>query len=101
MIRGGVAKGDPGRSVSPRPDPWKTFENADLAELIDEGDDRTDFLLRFTLAHPNMNTTIVGTLNPDHLAQNVVAASKRPLPTDVYEEAKKRLERVGEVPAAD
>ncbi len=98
VIRGGVAKGDPGQSGSPRPDPWKTFEKAGLNELLDEGESRTDFLLRFTLSHPNMHTTIVGTLNPDHLAQNVAAASKGPLADKTYEEAKNRLKTAGEAP---
>jgi aryl-alcohol dehydrogenase-like predicted oxidoreductase len=99
VIRGGVAKGEPGESGVPQPDPWKTFESAGLNELVDEGDSPTDFLLRFTLSHPGMHTTIVGTLNPDHLAQNVAAASKGPLASDVYEQAKKQLEAVGETSA--
>ena len=99
VIRGGVAKGEPGQSGVPQPDPWKTFEQAGLSELIDDGDSPTDFLLRFTLSHPGMHTTIVGTLNPDHLAQNVAAASKGPLANDVYEQAKRQLEATGETSA--
>lgn len=38
-----------------------------------------------------MMKSIVGTLNPDHLADNVRAAAKGPLPDDVYEEAKRRV----------
>ena len=98
VIRGGVAKGDPGQSGAPRPDPWKIFEKANLDDLIDEGENRTDFLLRFTLSHPDMHTTIVGTLNPDHLAKNVAAATKGPLANDVYEETKQRLKSAGEAP---
>jgi aryl-alcohol dehydrogenase-like predicted oxidoreductase len=99
VIRGGVAKGEPGQSGVPRPDVWEIFEKANLGELIEEGDNRTDFLLRFTLSHPDMHTTIVGTLNPDHMAQNAAAASRGSLPDDVYEEAKRRLEAAGELPA--
>lgn len=99
VIRGGVAKGEPGESGVPRADPWTTLEKADLDELVDEDDSRTDFLLRFTLSHPGMHTTIVGTLNPDHLAQNVAAANKGALAQDVYEEAKNRLQAVGQSPA--
>jgi len=50
-----------------------------------------EFILRFTLSHPALSTTIVGTANPDHLASNIAAAEAGPLPADVYEEAKKRL----------
>ncbi|MCI0837110.1 MAG: aldo/keto reductase [Chloroflexi bacterium] len=98
VIRGGIAKGDPGQSGTPRPDPWKIFEKAALDDLLDEGENRTDFLLRFTLSHPNMHTTIVGTLNPTHLTQNVAAAAKGPLSNDTYEETKNRLETAGEAP---
>ena len=50
-----------------------------------------EFVLRFTLSHPGLSTTIVGTSNPDHLAANITVAEKEPLPADLYEEAKKRL----------
>jgi hypothetical protein len=50
-----------------------------------------EFVLRFTLSHPGLSTTIVGTSNPVHLASNIGVAEKGPLPADLYEEAKKRL----------
>lgn len=100
VIRGGVSRGEPGVSGTPKPDPWKTFASANLDELRDEGDSPTDFLLRFTLSHPGMHTTIVGTLNPNHLAENVATASKGPLTSEIYEEAKKRLTNAGETPAS-
>ena len=53
-----------------------------------------EFMLRFTISHPHVSTTIVGTLNPDHLADNVRAARRGPLPDDVYEEAKRRVIRL-------
>ena len=49
-----------------------------------------EFLLRFTISHPDMHTTIVGTRNPEHLADNVAAASAGQLPADVYAAAKDR-----------
>ena len=98
VIRGGVAKGDPGQSGIPRPDPWKIFEKANLDDLLDEGETRSDFLLRFTLSHPDMHTTIVGTLNPTHLTQNVAATAKGPLPNDTYKETKTRLKTAGQAP---
>jgi aryl-alcohol dehydrogenase-like predicted oxidoreductase len=48
-------------------------------------------LLRFTLSHPEMDATIVGTSSPEHLADNVAVASKEPLPPDLYEEVRRRL----------
>ena len=93
VIRGGVAKGQPGEGHGAE-ESWNAFEAAKLGELA-EGLNPTEFLLRFTISHPDMTTTIVGTRNPEHLAANVAAAEKGPLPTDVYEEAKRRLDGVG------
>ena len=95
IIRGGVAKGEPGQSGVSRPDSWTKFDEAGLDDLRDEGESRTSFMLRFTLAHPDLHTTIVGTKNPDHLAENVAAARRGGLPRDTYEEAKRRLDAAG------
>ena len=97
IIRGGVAKGEPG-SGQGRGDRWAAYEMANLDELRQPGESRTAFLLRFTLSHPYCHTTIVGTMNPDHLQENIQIASKGPLPADVYTEAKKRLDEAGQRP---
>ena len=52
-------------------------------------------MLRFTLSHLDMHTTIVGTLNPEHLAENLETVEAGPLPADIYVEAKLRLDRTG------
>lgn len=90
IIRGGVARGEPGAGLGNQ-DRWAAFEKANLDELRSEGESRTAFLLRFTLSHPGMSTTIVGTLIPSHLEENIAIAAKGPLPSDIYEEAKRRL----------
>jgi aryl-alcohol dehydrogenase-like predicted oxidoreductase len=38
-----------------------------------------------------VSSAIVGTSNPEHLRSNVTAASRGPLPEDVYAEARRRL----------
>jgi aryl-alcohol dehydrogenase-like predicted oxidoreductase len=96
VIRGGVAKGEPGVSGVTRKEAWETFDKANLGELLEDGESRTAFILRFTLAHPDMHTTIVGTLNFVHLNENVKAAMRGPLSDDVYAEAKRRLDAAGE-----
>jgi aryl-alcohol dehydrogenase-like predicted oxidoreductase len=48
-------------------------------------------ILRYTLSHPHCDTTIVGTLNPLHLAENVAAAGRGPLPKDLYDEITRRV----------
>jgi aryl-alcohol dehydrogenase-like predicted oxidoreductase len=100
VIRGGVAKGEPGQSGGSPPETWTKFHEANLDGLLEDGETRTAFMLRFTLSHPKMHTTIVGTQNPDHLRENVSVALKGPLPADVYEEAKRRLASVGVRPAS-
>lgn len=93
IVRGGVGQGEPGHGRGSK-DRWAAWEQAKLDELLDEGETRTGFLLRYTLSNPDMSTTIVGTLNPDHLAQNLRYAQKGPLPEATYEEARKRLDAV-------
>jgi aryl-alcohol dehydrogenase-like predicted oxidoreductase len=97
IIRGGVAKGDP-EAGGHGGQPWDLWQKAGLDDLLD-GLTPTQFLLRFTISHPHMHTTIVGTANPDHLADNVKVAAMGSLPSDVYEEAKRRLASAGVVPA--
>jgi aryl-alcohol dehydrogenase-like predicted oxidoreductase len=90
IIRGGVAQGEPGagRGLSDR---WALWEKAKMDELLEEGESRTGFLLRFTLSNPGLSTTIVGTLKPEHLRENLKVAQKGALSSDVYAEALRRL----------
>lgn len=97
IIRGGVARGEPGSGLGAK-DRWATFEKAKLDELRAPGESRTAFLLRYTLSHPYCHTTIVGTLQPEHLRENVAIAEQGALPADVYAEAKRRLDEAGERP---
>jgi aryl-alcohol dehydrogenase-like predicted oxidoreductase len=66
------------------------FEDAKLDDLLD-GISRMEFMLRFTISHPDMSTTIVETANSKHLEANLAAAAKGPLAARVYQEAKTRL----------
>jgi aryl-alcohol dehydrogenase-like predicted oxidoreductase len=97
IIRGGVARGEPGAGLGST-NRWAIFEKAKLDELLDPEESRTSFLLRYTISHPFCHTTIVGTLNPKHLAENISTAKKGALPPEVYEEAKRRLSIAGEEP---
>jgi aryl-alcohol dehydrogenase-like predicted oxidoreductase len=101
VIRGGVARGIPAserESLARLPEGFRErfeqrldlFEKANLDDLIG-GMTRMEFMLRFTLSHPGMHTTIVGTSSVEHLAANVAAAEKGSLPEDVYVAAKQRL----------
>jgi len=98
IIRGGVARGAPAeeKQGEEAKDLW---QRARLGEILD-GMSRMEFMLRFTLSHPDLHTTIVGTINPDHLRDNLDAAAKGPLPAELYAEAKRRLAEAGAKPAA-
>lgn len=89
VIRGGVARGEPGVGQGSA-DVWKLWEQAKMDEWL-EGMSATEFMLRFTITSPNIHTTIVGTLNPAHLQENVAAVLKGTLSASMYNEAKRRL----------
>lgn len=89
IVRGGIAQGDWEGAVAPgeRKSVW---ESAHLDDLCD-GIDPSELILRYTLSHPHCHTTIVGTLDPDHLGANVAAAEKGPLEKDLYDEITRRV----------
>lgn len=100
IIRGGVAKGLPEPPAN-MPEQYSAYQKAmqarrdrfaavDISDLAGDSS-AMEFMLRFTISHPDLHTTIVGTANPEHLAANVAAASKGPLPADVYAEARARF----------
>jgi len=95
IVRGGVAKGEPGVGRGPA-DRWQTWGRARLDELRANDESRTAWMLRYTLSHPGVDTIIVGTMDPAHLADNLRAVEAGPLPADMYAEAKRRLDSVGE-----
>jgi aryl-alcohol dehydrogenase-like predicted oxidoreductase len=102
LIRGGVARGtaseDKAWSVRPLSGgdvpAESTWQGAGLDELLEDGMNRHEFILRFTLSLPGLSSTIVGTGNLDHLRSNVAMASRGPLPADVHAEAVRRLDAV-------
>ena len=100
FIRGGVARGAAAEDKNWQAGPLsqaaglgqQNWETSGIADLVREaGMSNMEFMLRFTLSHPGLSTTIVGTSNPAHLASNLTMAQKGPLPDDLYAEAKKRL----------
>jgi len=96
VVRGGVARGGPANEAG---EAWDKWQRAEIDDLL--GDmSRMEFLLRFTIIHPDLDTTIVGTASPEHLGGNVEALLKGPLPSDVYEEAQRRLAAAGLAPSS-
>jgi aryl-alcohol dehydrogenase-like predicted oxidoreductase len=100
FIRGGAARGAASEEKNWQTGPltqqaglgqrnWETSGIEDV--LTGAGMSKMEFVLRFTLSHPGLSTTIVGTSSQAHLAGNIAIAEKGPLPADLYEEAKKCL----------
>lgn len=105
LIRGGASRGAPSEDKNWRTGPlsqpaglgqrnWAASGIGDL--LAGSGMTPMEFVLRFTLSHPYLSTTIVGTASPGHLQSNIAIAEKGPLPADLYAEAKSRLQPADE-----
>ena len=98
LIRGGAARGGPAADKNwvqgplglPPGEGRRRWESAGLDDLFG-GMPRHEFVLRFTLSHPDLSSTIVGTSSPEHLRANLGIAAKGPLPADLYDEVKKHL----------
>ena len=99
LIRGGAARGAPAPDKNWRRGPLglaegegqRRWESSGVAGLLDEMDP-VEFVLRFTLSHPALSSTIVGTSRREHLRANLAVAERGPLPADLYAEAKHRLD---------
>ena len=92
LIRGGIARGEPGHGLAD-PNLWANWDLANLDELLD-GMDQFEFLLRYTISHPDLSTTIIGSMKPDHIRRNVAAARRGPLPESTCAEVRKRFAAV-------
>jgi aryl-alcohol dehydrogenase-like predicted oxidoreductase len=101
LIRGGAARGAPSEEKNWRTGPLsqpagvgqRNWEASGIEDLLAEsGMSRMEFVLRFTLSHPDLSSTIVGTSSSAHLNGNIAIAERGPLPEDLYDEAKKRLQ---------
>jgi len=96
VVRGGAAKGEPSAEKQSGWQ-WDRWRRARLDDLLD-GMSPMEFILRFTFTNPDLDTTIVGTVNPAHLQSNLDALQQGPLPPDLYDEAKRRLAAAGSAP---
>ena len=98
LIRGGAARGTLAADKTGQPGPiglphgagQERWAAAGLDGLLD-GMSPMEFVLQFTLSHPGLSSTIVGTANPEHLRANLAVAGRGPLPGDLYAEALRRL----------
>jgi aryl-alcohol dehydrogenase-like predicted oxidoreductase len=103
LIRGGAARGavseDKGWRQAPiglaEGEGKRRWDASGIEDLLGEMS-HFEFVLRFTLSHPALSSTIVGTSDIDHLRSNLAIAKKGPLPADLYLEAKRRLDVAGQ-----
>jgi len=79
--------------------PWTNLEDfanqIGLDDLRGEKETIAQFLLRFAVTHPALNTAIIGTTSLAHLKQNIQAVRKGPLTKECWIEATERLDKVG------
>ena len=88
VVRGGVARGNSGRSSR---EAWDVLLATDLSDLVPDIS-AMELMLRFTLSNPNLSTAIVGTQSVEHLRSNAEAAAKGPFAPEVYQELVRRLD---------
>ena len=90
ILRGGIAQGGPQAEIQ-RPLLNDVWTGARLEELLPEDMTAAQMILRYTLSHAACHTTIVGTCNPEHLADNLAAASAGPLESELVAEITTRV----------
>jgi aryl-alcohol dehydrogenase-like predicted oxidoreductase len=105
LIRGGAARGAPAPDKDWRREPiglaqgaaQRRWQSAGMRDLLG-GMSPMEFVLRYTLGHRGLSSTIVGTSKVGHLRANLAFADRGPLPVGLYEQASKRLHRAAEEP---
>jgi aryl-alcohol dehydrogenase-like predicted oxidoreductase len=108
LIRGGAAGGGLAEDKNWRQGPlglaevegqrrWAASGVEDLVGDITH----VEFVLRFTLSHPALSSTIVGTSKIDHLRANLSIAAKGPLPSGLLRKAKQCLTLPAQNPEPD
>lgn len=95
IVRGGIAQGGPDAEIQ-RPALNDVWTRAKLEDLLPAGMSKAQLILRYTLTHPHCHTTIVGTCNSDHLAENLAAAAQGSLPVELYHQVTSRVAAINE-----
>jgi aryl-alcohol dehydrogenase-like predicted oxidoreductase len=94
VARGGVSWGGP-RAAQAKAWVRNLYDRAGLDEIRGEISP-TEFLLRFTIGHPDCHTNVAGSADPAHVRENSAAAARGQLPEELHEEAARRLEAARE-----
>ena len=91
IIRGGIAHGGPDAEIQ-RPALNAIWDVAGLNELLPPNTSRAEFILRYTFSLPQCHTTIVGTCNREHMAENIHALQAGSLPAELVREVAARIQ---------
>jgi aryl-alcohol dehydrogenase-like predicted oxidoreductase len=97
IIRGSFGPDRASATFRPKRRDWSVLESPEFINLRD-GISPYEFMLRFTLSHPDVTAAIVGTKRPAELAANIAAARRGPLSSDAYSEAKRLFAQLGSIP---
>jgi aryl-alcohol dehydrogenase-like predicted oxidoreductase len=99
VIRGGAAKGAPteGKQTGLQ---WERWRQAHLGDLLD-GMTPMEFILRFTSTNPDLDTTIIGTINPAHLQANLDILQQGPLPRSICSRSPSGISRAALIVAPE
>jgi aryl-alcohol dehydrogenase-like predicted oxidoreductase len=73
------------------------LEVSRINELFEPGETRDQFFIRYALSHPGLSNVLIGTKQLSHVDANIKAAEKGSLSPDVYAEAKRRMNFVGDI----
>lgn len=100
IARGVTGRGAPAKDWRTRPigtqdgyvkDLW---QRAGLDDILG-GMPRLEFMIRFVLAHDDIDVALVATTDPVHLAEDAAIAGKGPLDAAMVAEARRRLDAAG------
>ncbi|HBJ34291.1 MAG TPA: aldo/keto reductase [Planctomycetaceae bacterium] len=93
IVRGGIAQGGPDAVIA-RPAVNDVWQKANLDQWIDGSTSRAELILRYTLSNSDCHSTIVGTCDHRHLAENIAAVAKGPLPPELCNELRQSVAAV-------
>lgn len=100
VARGVTGRGAPGKGWATRPigtaegEVRALWDRAGLDELLD-GMTRIEFMIRFVLAHDDVDVALVATTDSAHLADDIAYAAKGPLDGERLRLARERLTAAG------
>jgi len=92
IVRGGIAHGGPDAKIQ-RDALNQVWTTARLDELLPEGVNRAELILRYTLTHPACHTAIVGTCDLQHLRENTHVAARGSLSPELFAEISTRVQQ--------